>query len=160
MLPLFLALTLFNLLCLSITTALGYGVSWGHAWGPWHQLAGAIATIICCGVHCVVFTYFVATSKWVRHAIVVKNLDPSLIAPTRSFKVRAFPAALIAMAIVFVAAVAGAATFSYRLRPTTHHVLALLSLATNAICAIVEYRAIARNGRLIDTILADIVKRG
>src|SRR5947207_4679718 len=147
MLPLFLALTLFNLLCLSITTALGYGVSHGHPWGQWHQLAGAISTIICCGVHCVVFSYFIATSKWVRHAIVVKNLEPTLITPTRSFKAQAFPAALIAMALVFVTAVAGAATFSYRLRPTTHHVLALLSLATNAICAFVEYRAIAGNGR-------------
>jgi len=159
MIPLFLSLTGFNLLCLGITCALGYGVSNGYAWGPWHQLAGALATIICCAVHCVVFTYFVATAKWVQHAIRVKSLDATLEHPTRSFKAQAFPAALTAMAIVFITAVAGAATFSYHLRPLTHHVLALASIALNAISAAIEYRAIARNGRLIDHILADIASR-
>ena len=156
MLRLFLALTFFNLLCLFITSTLGYGVSSGHTWSAWHQLSGALSTLICCAVHCVVFTYFIATSKWVRHAIVIKNLNPAMAAPTRSFKAQALPAALIAMTIVFITAVTGAATFSYRIRPTIHHVLSIAALATNIICALFEYRAIARNGRLIDTILAAV----
>jgi hypothetical protein len=160
MIPLFLALTLFNLLCLAITCALGYGVALGNAWGPWHQLAGALTTMICCAVHCVVFTYFIATAKWVQHAISIKSLDASLALPTRSFKVQAFPAALAAMAIVFITAVVGAAAFSYRLRPLTHHALAIASLAVNSISALIEYRAITRNGQLIDRILADIASRG
>jgi hypothetical protein len=155
MLSLFLALTAFNLVCLALTTALGYRVG-GTAAGAWHQLFGAVAALVCCGVHCVVFTYFIATAKWVRHAIDVKRLDPALAAPTHSFKMQAFPAALLAMATVFVAAVSGAATLSYELRPTTHHVLSWLALITNGAVAFVEYRAIRRNGQLVDRVLETI----
>ena len=74
-----------------------------------HVLFGALATMVCVGVHCVVFTYFIATAKWVQHAVMVKKLDPQLMAPTRSFKMQAFPAALLAMAATFTAAMFGAA---------------------------------------------------
>jgi ABC-type polysaccharide/polyol phosphate export permease len=107
-------------------------------------------------VHCIVFTYFIATAKWIQHAVTVKQLDPELMAPTRSFKAQAFPAALSAMAIVCLTAFVGAATFSYALRPIYHHVMALLCLALNLVVAAIEYRAIARNAALIDRILATI----
>src|SRR5688500_2838385 len=103
MTQLFIALTTVNLLGLAAAAALGYVSRAGHAVGPWHILAGAMAALACVAVHCVVFTYFVATAKWVRHAIAVKSLDPALAAPTRSFKAQAFPAALLAMASVFFA---------------------------------------------------------
>jgi hypothetical protein len=76
MIPLFIGLTLVNLLGLGTAAALGYAAKAGHPVGPWHVLSGALATLTCCAVHCVVFTYFAATSKWVRHAIEVKGLDP------------------------------------------------------------------------------------
>jgi hypothetical protein len=157
MIPLFVGLTIFNLLCLTITAFLGYGVMvLGPKMGPYHQLAGALATIACCAVHCIVFTYFVATAKWVQHAIDVKRLDPQLATPTRSFKAQAFPAALAAMAIVFLAAIGGVITFSYGVRPIWHHVLAILAIASNALVARIEYRAISRNAQLIDGILAQV----
>src|SRR3954463_5476586 len=124
MIPLFVGLTIFNLLSLSIAAALGYAVMLGGPrYGSYHQLTGVLATIACCAVHCIVFTYFIATAKWVQHAIDVKHLDQSLAAPTRSFKSQAFPAALLAMTIVFITAVVGVATISYGLRPIWHHVL-------------------------------------
>jgi hypothetical protein len=158
MIPLFLGLTLVNLLMLGTATALGYIVDRDPArWSPYHQLAGVLATMTCVGVHCVVFTYFIATAKWVQHAVTVKHLDPSVAAPTRSFKAQAFPAALSAMAVVFVTAVTGAATFSGYFRTATiHHALAIASLAVNVLVAAIEYRAIARNGALIDGILAQV----
>jgi hypothetical protein len=115
-----------------------------------------LATIVCCGVHCVVFTYFIATSKWIQHAVSVKNLDPTFFVPTRSFKAAAFPAALLAMASVFIAAVVGAATFSYQNRSIYHHATALLAITTNLVVALIEYRAIDRNAKLIDRVLATI----
>jgi hypothetical protein len=153
---LFLVATALNLLALIATMILGYGVSNGKPWSAQHQLAGVLATILCCAVHCVVFTYFIATAKWVQHAVTVKHLDQSLLAPTRSFRAAAFPAALLAMAIVFLAAAVGAATLSYQLRPIYHHVIAIVAIATNAIVAFIEYRAIDRNAKLIDRILATI----
>src|SRR5262249_47353942 len=149
----------FNLLCLAMVTALGYGMSRGYDLRTAHQLGGAVATIICCAVHCIVFTYFVATAKWIQHAVAIKQLDATLIAPTRSFKAHAFPAAILAMASTCFAAFVGAATFGYGLRPIYHHALALIALATNLAVAVVEYRAIARNGALIDGILQQIRQR-
>jgi hypothetical protein len=113
-----------------------------------------MSTLVCVGVHCIVFTYFIATAKWVQHAILVKKLDPRLAGPTRSFKMQAFPAALLAMASVFVAAVLGAARDNYGTPRWWHHGAAVLAVAINVVVAFFEYRAIARNGRLIDTVLA------
>jgi hypothetical protein len=156
MLVLFLIATSINLLALIATTIVGYGVSNGRPWSAQHQLCGVLAAIVCCGVHCIVFTYFVATAKWIQHAVNVKNLDRALIAPTRSFKSAAFPAAMLAMASVFIAALFGAATFNYQVRPIYHHASAWIAIAINIGVALVEYRAIDRNGKLIDTILATI----
>jgi hypothetical protein len=110
----------------------------------------------CVAVHCVVFTYFIATAKWVQHAIAVKKLDESLAAPTRSFKMQAFPAALSAMAVTFAAAILGAALDNRMGSKQLHLWTALAAVAVNGVVAIIEYRAIARNGRLIDSILEQI----
>jgi hypothetical protein len=154
MIPLFVGLSLVNLLCLGVTMALGYTGAASPPTRNLHILAGALATLLCCGVHCVVFTYFIATAKWVQHAIAVKRLDPALAAPTRSFKMQAFPAAVVAMAAVFVAAVFGAARDNYATPMWWHHAAAVVAVIVNAVVAMVEYRAIARNGRLIDMVLA------
>src|ERR1051325_11080468 len=125
MIPLFVGVSLVNLLCLGVTLGLGYiGVA-SPAARNLHVLAGALAALVCCGVHCVVFTYFIATAKWIQHAIAVKRLDPELLAPTRSFKMLAFPAALAAMASVFLAAIFGAARDNYMTPLWWHHASAI-----------------------------------
>lgn len=157
MISLFLGLTMFNLLCLLITAGLGYGVMLhGASIGPYHQLAGVLSAIVCCAVHCIVFTYFIATSKWLLHAIDVKRLDPSIATPTRSFRAQAFPAAISAMMIVFFTAIAGVLRLSYGITPMIHHGLAIASFIVNLLVAAIEYRAIVRNGRLIDSVLLRI----
>ena len=153
MISLFLGLTALNLLCLGTAAALGYAYG-GTARGGQHILAGAVAALVGSGVHCVVFTYFVATAKWVQHAIDVRRLDPALAAPTRSFRAQAFPAAMGAITSVLLAAFSGAAADNYHgSAGAWHHGLVLIALAVNVVAAAVEYRAIARNGRLIDGVL-------
>ena len=153
MISLFLGLTLANLVCLSTAAGLGYLHADGRAAGRWHVLVGALAAITCCAVHCVVFTYFIATAKWVQHAILIKQLDPTLAAPTRSFKAQAFPAALASIAMVFVTSVLGAAADNAYVRPLYHHLLALAMIATNVMSAIFEFGAIRSNALLIDRVL-------
>ena len=161
MIPLFIGLTLVNLLGLAAAGALGYAATSGYGVGQWHVLAGAMAAIVCVAVHCVVFTYFAATAKWVQHAIQVKRLDPLLAAPTRSFKAQAFPAAILAMAATFAAAVFGAGADNYRGGwPAWHHAVAVGAFIVNLLVAVVEYRAVARNGRLIDGILERVAAAG
>ena len=58
---------------------------------------------------------------------------------------------------MFVTAVTGAATFSGYFRSAiVHHALAIVSLVVNVLVALIEFRAISRNGQLIDGILARI----
>ena len=156
MIVLFSSITILNLLCLIAATALGYAGIRSAATSQWHQLFAIFAAIVACGVHCIVMTYFMATSKWVQHAITVKHLDAKLAESTRSFKAQAYPAALLAIFMVLISSFAGAATAGYEMRPTIHHALALATLLVNLLAAIFEYRAIARNGLLIDGILARI----
>jgi hypothetical protein len=158
MISLFLGLTGVNLLCLLVSATLGYISMSRPSLADVHILAGAMTAIACCAVHCVVFTYFIATAKWIRHAVQVKRLSPALIEPTRSFKMQAFPAAIAAMAIVFIAAMCGAAVPNYGLSLVWHHLLAIAAIAVNALVAIVEFSAIQRNARHIDQILALIAE--
>jgi NhaP-type Na+/H+ or K+/H+ antiporter len=156
MIALFLGLTLVNLLCLSLAATLGYLSAHGSPLHGTHVLAGALAAMVCIAVHCFVFTYFIATAKWIQHAVMVKTLDSALTAPTRSFKMQAFPAALLAMAATFTAAMLGAALDNYIAPQTAHLVAALIALAVNGVVALIELHAISRNARLIDSILAII----
>jgi hypothetical protein len=151
MILLFLGLMLANFIFLIAATVIAYtGV------GPGHRLIGALAAIVCTAVHCIVFTYFIATAKWIEHAIAVKHLDPAIFQQTRRFKKIAFPAALSAMALAITTAIIGGAVDNHYLSPAWHHVLAMLLLAGNIAAAAVEYRAIRDNGKLIDTILGKI----
>jgi hypothetical protein len=159
MISLFLGLTAFNLICLALTKILGYVSMSRPGMADLHVLAGAMTAIACCGVHCVVFTYFIATAKWVRYAVTVKQLEPALIEPTRSFKAQAFPAAIGAMSIVFITAMCGAAVANYGVNVLWHHLLAMLSLAVNVLVAGVELGAIRKNAELIDHVLAVIAAR-
>jgi hypothetical protein len=160
MLPLFIGLTLVNLLCLGVTTALGYMIlRTGAETRSMHILAGALTTFVCCGVHCIVFTYFIATAKWIQHAVMVKQLDEAFVRPTRSFKRQAFPAALLAMAAVFATAVLGAARDNYAIPRGWHHASAIAALAVNLLVAVLEFHAIRGNSHLIDRILATIARQ-
>lgn len=159
MIPLFLGLMIANLAALLGTIGLGYAAvaSPGSAsLRGWHMLAGTLAAILCIAVHCIVFTYFIATAKWIQHAVSVKGLDASYTTPTRSFKAQAFPAALGAIAAVFAAAIFGAAVDTRLVATGWHHALALAAVGVNLLAAAIEYAAVSRNGRLIDRILAQI----
>ena len=148
---LFLGLMLANFVCLIATAVVGY-TELLH----WHRLFGALAGIVCCGVHCVVFTYFIATGKWIEHAILVKQLDPALAKPTRPLRRSAFAAALSVIALAIATPIVGAAVDNLYLSPPWHHVMAMVLLAANLAAAVVEYRCIRDNGLVIDDILARV----
>src|SRR5207245_9898204 len=155
MIVLFLGLMLVNFVCLIGTAVLGY-VGLSSGFGSWHRIAGAMAAIVCCGVHCVVFTYFVATGKWIAHAILVKGLEPDIGAPTRPLRRAAVAAALGAITLGIASATRGAAVDNQYLSAAWHQILAIGLIAGNAVAAVVEYRCIRDNGVVIDGILARI----
>src|SRR3954470_17441719 len=128
---LFLGLMLANFACLIATAVVGYG-----GWMHWHRLFGALAALVCCGVHCVVFTYFIATGKWIEHAILVKQLDPAIAEPTGPLRRGAFAAALSVITLAIATAIVGAAVDNQYLSPAWHHLMAMVLLAGNVPAAI------------------------
>src|SRR5437870_4486360 len=151
MILLFMGLMLGNFACLIATAVMGYaGAMAGH------RLFGALTAIVCCGVHCVVFTYFIATGRWIAHAIWVKRLEPTLAEPTRPLRKAAFAAALSIITLAIATAIVGAAVDNQYLSPPWHQVLAIALLAGNGVAAWVEFGAIRGNGLVIDGILARI----
>jgi hypothetical protein len=148
---LFLGLMLANFVCLIGTAVAGYGGVM-----HWHRVFGALAAMVCCGVHCVVFTYFIATGKWIEQAILVKKLDPGIAAPTRPLRNRAFAAALSVIVVAIATAIVGAAVDNQYLSPAWHHVMAVVLLAGNVGAGVVEYRCIGDNGMIIGGILKRI----
>ena len=157
MIPLFLGLTIANLTALLITIGVGYFAAAGASSArTLHMVAGLLTALLCVAVHCTVFTYFMATSKWVQHAVTIKKLDVAYVTPTRSFKAHAFPAALGAMLAVFLTAILGAAVDNKMVSAGWHHAFALAAVGVNLLAAVVEYAAISRNGKLIDRLLSEI----
>jgi hypothetical protein len=151
MVILFLGLMLANFICLIATAIVGYA---GMA--AWHRLFGALASIVCVGVHCVVFTYFIASGRWIAHAIWIKQLEPSLAAPTRPLRKAAFASALTVITLAIATAIIGAAVDNQYLAPPWHQTLAILLLAANVLAGLIQFHAIRGNGMVIDGILARI----
>src|SRR5207245_11448099 len=137
MIVLFLGLMLVNFVCLIGTAVLGY-VGLSSGFGSWHRIAGAMAAIVCCGVHCVVFTYFVATGKWIAHAILVKGLEPDIGAPTRPLRRAAVAAALGAITLAIATAIVGEGVDNQYLSGAWHRYLAIGLITGYAVVGSVE----------------------
>ena len=133
MIPLFLGISALNIVMLTTCLRLGYGVSHGRPWAslPVVRSAGDHRG---CGVHCVVFTYFMATAKWVQHAILVKHLDPQLAEPRDRSRRKASPPPCSRWAAP-AWRIYRRRDVRYQLRPIYHHVAALLALCVNCVAA-------------------------
>src|ERR1700730_1887031 len=98
----------------------------------------AIGTLL---VHCLIFTYFLGTGRWVKEVGLAYALpDADLPRKTRELKRTTFPPALYAMLITIATSAAGA---NAQLRPTQwylHGAMALLTLAVNLWAFRLEYR--------------------
>ena len=124
-----------------------------------HFLVGLAAAIGSLLVHCLIFTYFLGTGRWVKEVKLAYHLpDAPLARLTRELKRRTFPPALFAMLITIAAAAAGAGTqqglaqWPWQL----HGVLAVASLIVNFWAFRVEYQNVGRNAGVIDAVLAEV----
>jgi hypothetical protein len=161
MIPLFLGLTLANLLLLGIVFALGFtaveGAKPSHMYA-YHITLGIASGLLTAFAHVSIYMYFMATSKWLRAATEKAGLDPAAYAaPALVNKRRVLPMMMIPIAMTMLAMFAGAAS-----DPTVnpwwpgelHMGVAAIAIAANALCAMGEYRLIRAQGRLMDEALA------
>lgn len=128
----------------------------------WHMVIGLASAVFTLMLHCLIFTYFLGTGRWVKEVAAVYQFpDQPLPKMTREFKRTVFPPALFAMlgAIAAVATGAGAQTASESFWGLAHPVMAMVVLALNGWAYWVEYRIVSANARVIDQIMAEVARK-
>lgn len=166
MIPLFFGLTAANLLLMASVFVLGtLTMDMDNAPTfiyPYHIALGVAVGLIATLTHVAVYTYFMATTKWLRAATDKANLDPAFYVeiPMRR-KRRALPISMIAIIATMLClfAGAGADTTLHPLWPSEVHLIsAILAIAVNFLCAAAQYVLIRDQSRLINAAV-EVVNR-
>lgn len=123
----------------------------------YHFLFGLTAGIVTLLVHCLIFTYFLGTGRWVKEVKLAYGLpDDPLPKLTRELKRRVFPPALYAMLSAVATGAAGAAA-QVKVWPWyIHFTLATLTLLVNLWAFRVEYQCLMRNVGVLDEVMAAV----
>ena len=108
-------------------------------------------------VHCIIFTYFLGTGRWVKEVTLAYRLpDVPWHKLTRELKRATFPPALFAMLIAIAAAAAGAGAQLQAWHWSIHAMLAFLTVLINLWAFGVEYRNVTTNAGVILDVLAEV----
>jgi hypothetical protein len=124
-----------------------------------HFTVGLFTAIGSLLVHCIIFTYFLGTGRWVKEVKLAYHLpDAPLPRLTRELKRRTFPPALAAMLVTIAAAASGAGAqqqlpqWPWQL----HAGLSAAALVVNLWAFRIEYRNIAQNVGVIASVLDEV----
>lgn len=133
-----------------------------HGGFAWHMVISMVTAVYTLLVHCIVFTYFLGTGRWVKEVARAYQLpDQPWPKATREFKRRAYPAALFAMLSVIAAVASGAGA---QREPESwwgwsHPIFTIVALVFNGWAYVIEYRNIAANSIVMDDVMAEVEKR-
>jgi hypothetical protein len=166
----FVTLAAFNALALLVS--FGLGLPYLH--GDWarsvplspqqplgtffpHFVVGLSTAVLTLFVHCLIFTYFLGTGRWVKEVSLAYGLpDQDLPRQTRELKRRTFPPALFAMLSVIATAAAGAGAQMKVWPWEIHFLLAILTLLFNFWAFWVEFQSVTANGRIMDQVMDEV----
>lgn len=117
-------------------------------------LATALGVLL---VHCLIFTYFLGTGRWVKEVGIAYGLpDENLPRITRELKRGTFPPALFSMLITIATAAAGAGAQLQEWPWFVHATLAFLTLAINLWAFRIEHRNLTKNAWVIEEVLREV----
>lgn len=110
-------------------------------------------------VHCIIFTYFLGTGRWVKEVAIAYRLpDEPYPKRTRELKRKTFPPALFSMLIVIATAAAGAGAQLQAWPWYLHAILAGLTVAINLWGFRVEYDSVTENAAILEAVLDEVDK--
>jgi hypothetical protein len=122
-----------------------------------HFLFGVFTGIGTLLVHCLIFTYFLGTGRWVREVTLAYYLpDEPLYKRTRELKRLAFPIALAAMLLTIATSAAGAGVQLQGWNWIIHFSLGIATLVVNLIVFRREYLYVSENGTIIEKVLVEV----
>jgi hypothetical protein len=140
-----------------VVSKLHAGVTTGHPSFWLHFLLGLSAALFTLLVHCLIFTYFLGTGRWVKEVKLAYDLpDAPLPRLTRDLKRRVFPPALFAMLTAIATGAAGAAAQVEVWPWEIHATLATCTLLVNLWAFRLEYRCLQTNLAVLDEVMREV----
>ncbi|MAE64854.1 MAG: hypothetical protein CMJ18_11350 [Phycisphaeraceae bacterium] len=123
-----------------------------------HLTLGILAGLFCALTHVSAFTYFMATSRWLREAAVKGALEErEVVEPALRRKTRALALAMTAIAVTVITMFMGAAVdpaVRLEIPSTVHLALGLLAIVMNLGCAAAEFQLIRVQSEVMDAVAA------
>lgn len=121
-----------------------------RAWGGVHLAASLITVIAVMGIHSLIYTYFIATVRWVKEVSLAYDLPDWLLGQARRNKGRASRFIVGGVAALAAAAWTGAAldTRGPVFAPW-HLVAASFALGFNGVAFLIEYAGVVAHQRLL-----------
>src|SRR6516162_10027755 len=159
----FTTLAIFVILCLLASMAVGF-VSMALEVSELkkdvflvHFFLGLTTALVILLIHCIIFTYFLGTGRWVKEVGLAYDLpDEPWPHLTRELKRRTFPPALGAMLITIATAAAGAGAQLKEWPWPVHAALATLAIAVNIWACRLAYRNINRNAEVLEQVMVEV----
>ena len=160
----FLTLAITNAFALLLTFALG---CWSKLSGGLisdaspafmlHFLFGLFTSVGTLLTHCLIFTYFLGTGRWVKEVTIAYDLpDAPWHKRTRDLKRQTFPPALAAMLITIATAAGGAGAQLQQWPWLLHFTLGLAAVVVNFWAFRLEYRNVTENSDILEDVLKEV----
>jgi hypothetical protein len=122
-----------------------------------HFLVGLFTAVCTLLTHCLIFTYFLGTGRWVKEVTLAYDLpDEPWHKRTRELKRLTFPPALAAMLVTIATAAGGAGAQLQHWPWQVHLGLALAALVINLWAFRIEYRALTENAEILEAVLREV----
>ncbi len=169
-----------NRIFLTLSTVTNLGLAWAFWLGwniddprsprfeaqsavTWHFLDALGAGVVVLLAHAVALTYFMGTGRWIEETCEAYSLGPAARQENIRLKYRALPGMVLCVLLLLATGAFGAisdprANFQLGSAPTIHFTLATITLIGNVLASWVEYACIARNGRIVKEVLAEVMR--
>lgn len=131
-----------------------------------HFLTAVGALCFAALVHAFVLTYFMGTGRWMEETCQAYHLGDDRQARSRELKWRMYPAMVAGLVLLIVTGAFGgaadpASAFGFKgFGPLSarqvHLTVAVVTLAWNAFVNVLEFRAVMRNGALVNDVLEQV----
>ena len=132
----------------------------------YHFLAALAALVFATLVHAIVLTYFMGTGRWIEETSNAYRLDPQMHASSTKLKYRTIPLMVLCFVMLVITGAFGAAAdpaspmqskgFGGFSAGRLHLFVALVTVAVNVFVNWLEFRALEKNGEVVDQVLAEV----